>query len=142
MHCNAHIITALSIATKNYDNDLFNAIDDYYWRSKCVDNFNVLNLSWYDLYCSLSTEKTLKNRFLLLRKRYIEVANCCKCRIYCKSCSNPITESGDVEIKCPHCDETSGIDEYEILYYSLDNPIGKRGSISYLCKECQNSYHL
>ena len=135
-YCNMNIIGSLSVAMKDYNREMFCMLDNV-WQSKCVLNFNAHTLSWFDLYCALSSENILRNRHLALRKRYIEVANCCKCRLYCRQCSEPMTQSDDLDLKCPHCNETSNINEFDISHNSLDNPMIDRGSLPFFCVDCR-----
>jgi hypothetical protein len=133
--CSTNLIENISKAsTDNYT--IYNTIGEFYWKNKCVDNYKA-KLSWYDLYCALSNENNIKNKYLNMRKSYIDVANCCKCRVYCKSCAKPMSSADDVELKCPHCQEIDNIDEFEISHRSNDNVIINRGSVSYLCESCR-----
>ena len=137
LYCDMPLLTTLSKITKTCNNTMFHTIDNFYWKKKCLDDFNASSLSWYDLYCALSNENYMKQRNFRLRKSYINVANCCKCRVYCKSCAKPMTQSDEVEMTCPHCEETNHIDDFEILHKKQDNVIGDRGYLSYVCKECR-----
>ena len=138
--CDMNLIISLSKMAKKYNLELFDTIDSLVWKKKCQTDFAITRPSYYDLYCALSNENNMKRRYHRIRKKYIEVANCCKCRVYCRSCAKPMSDSDDVELKCPYCDEINNIDEFEILHRREDNIIRDRGSLSYVCKECRPMY--
>jgi len=134
--CDDNLLEIISKVSIN-NNTVYNVIDSFYWKRKCIEDYNKNRLNWYDLYCALSNENNLKNKYFRMRKSYIEVANCCKCRVYCKRCAKPMTNSDDVELKCPDCQEINNIDDFEISHRSEDSVVIDRGSISYLCKGCR-----
>lgn len=139
-HCNTYTITTLAQICKKNNLDLFHIIDEYNFKKLCKTHFGShINLSWYDLYAALSNEHRLKQQHSKLRKRYIEVANCCKCRIYCKTCSKPITETSDISLCCPNCKESYGIDEFDTTFMHVDYT-HKRGMVSSQCMECRQIY--
>ena len=132
------MITVLSIVTKNNMTTMFNCIDEYVWKQKCLREYDKnLNGSWFDLYSSLSVENSIKRKYMSLKGKYINVSNSCKCTRYCNNCFQPITDPNDMELKCPHCDETNLICDYDINHYRLDNVIGNRGSPISFCDTCK-----
>lgn len=140
-HCNTHVITTIAQISKQVNPNLFCIIDEYTFKKLCKTHFgNHTNLSWYDLYAALSNENRLKKEHSKLRKRYIEVANCCKCRIYCKVCSKPITETSDISLCCPNCKESFGIDEFDITFLHIDYT-HKRGMVSSQCSDCRQIFN-
>ena len=136
-NCNMKCLINLSRVSKQNNSDFFLIIDEYIWKSHCITNYGGhLQLSWYDLYSALSNENKLKQKYFELRKNYIEVANCCKCRLYCNVCSFPITNTEDIQMTCPNCRDTFTINDFETTYNQIDD-VSKRGSVTYVCNDCK-----
>lgn len=141
-HCDEKVITTLAQLSKHVNHNLFGIIDEYNFKKLCKKNFgNHITLSWYDLYAALSNERKLKTHHSHLRKRYIEVANCCKCRIYCTVCSDPITETSDISLCCPSCKDWFGMDEFDTTFSHIEYS-HQRGMVSSKCLGCRQMFDV
>ena len=134
--CDMETIITLTQFSKKYAKDLFYTICDYSWKPQCKTYGKHIDLCWYDMYCALSSEIRMRKQHFRLRRNYIKVTNCCKCRKYCRNCLNPVTNTDDCFITCPNCQEEYCLEDAD-KSYNQQETFRTQKRLSSLCIECE-----
>jgi hypothetical protein len=137
--CSIETLTSLTQEAKKYNRRVFWWIDELFWKSETQTKFPKSQLSWFDIYATMSTKKRYQISSSRVRMKMLRWMNNCVCARHCHSCYKKIASTCDTTVTCPHCNETDLLSEWEISHSDTEGPFHTFAKKT-ICKECSTFF--